>query len=308
MSDRQTRRNVLASITLGAAATAIGARLSASRADTASPAPAASRIQLGGQSLAYRQSAGTGRPIVLVHGNSASSKAWSKQFEGPLAAKYRLIAIDQPGHGESGHAPAPETDYTTIGYARVLAEFADKMALKNAVFVGWSLGGHTVLEAAPDLPMASGLMIFGTPPVSKAKDGFAGFKGLLPAAFAATPTDAEVDAWVASLFAPQYAPIPPMFTADFHATDGAARACLGASVQKGMFKDEVAIVGSELKVPIAIATGAQEQIVDLDYLKRLKAPALWHSDVQVVAGAGHAIQWEQPQAFDKLLDAFASSV
>jgi pimeloyl-ACP methyl ester carboxylesterase len=306
MSDRQTRRNFLASMAIGTAATAVAARLSPGRADTASPA--SSRIQLGGQSLAYIQSVGTGRPIVLVHGNSSSSKAWKKQFEGPLAAKYRLIAIDLPGHGESGHAPVPETDYTTIGYSKILATFADKMGLKNAIFVGWSLGGHTVLEAASDLPTASGLMIFGTPPVSKAKDGFAGFKSLSPAAFSAAPADADIEAFIAHLFAPNYAPIPPFFAADFRNTDGAARACLGASTQTGLFKDEVALVGSELKIPLVIASGKEEQIVDVDYLKRLKAPTLWRGEVQVIADAGHAAQWEEAEAFDKVLDAFASSV
>ena len=309
MSDQQTRRNFLASTAVGAAAAAAGARPSASRAGSASAAsPAPSRIQVGAQSIAYIQSAGTGRPIVLVHGNSCSSKAWSKQFEGPLAAKYRLIAIDLPGHGDSARAPAPETDYSMTGYGKVVAAFADKMELKNAVFVGWSLGGHVVLEAASDLPMASGLMIFGTPPVSKAKDGFAGFKGLSPAAFSPAPSDAEIDAFIGSFFAPHFAPIPQFFAADFRNTDGAARACLGASTQQGLFKDEVAIVGSELKIPLAIASGQQEQVVDLDYLKRLKAPTLWRRDVQVVADAGHAIQWEQAQALDRMLDEFASGV
>lgn len=308
MSNRQTRRQFLASVAIGAAGAAVARVSPGWAADDAAGAPAPSRVQLGGQSLAYRESAGIGRPIVLVHGNSASSKAWGKQFQGPLAAKYRLIAIDLPGHGDSGHAPAPETDYTIPGYSKTLAEFARKLELKNAVFVGWSLGGHTVIEAAADLPMASGLMIFGTPPVGKGKDGFAGFKGLLPAAFSPAPTDDEINAFIAHLFAPNYAPIPAFFTADFRATDGAARANLGASSQKGLFKDEVAVVGSELKIPLAIIDGKEEQIVDLDYLKRLKAPTLWRGEVQVVADAGHATQWEQAKAFDKLLDDFASSV
>ena len=45
------------------------------------------RLQIGQQSIAAFESAGTGRPIVLIHGNSASSKVWQKQFEGPLGAK-----------------------------------------------------------------------------------------------------------------------------------------------------------------------------------------------------------------------------
>jgi pimeloyl-ACP methyl ester carboxylesterase len=52
--------------------------------------------------------------------------------------------------------------------------------------------------------------------------------------------------------------------------------------------------------------GAEEQIVDLGWLQRLAAPTLWRGAVQVVDGAGHSTQWEKPEAFNALLDAFAS--
>ncbi len=166
--------------------------------------------------------------------------------------------------------PSRQGDYSAPGYSGCIAALARQLELKDAVFVGWSLGGHAVLEAASALP-AAGLMIFGTPPIGKGADGFAGFKGLSNVAFTPDPSDAEVDGWFGHVFAPEFGPIPPFFKADFRRTDGAARGCLGASAQQGLFQDEVAIV-SGLKVPLAIVHGAEEQIVDLDYLRRLAAP------------------------------------
>ncbi len=265
------------------------------------------RLQVGEQAIAGYESPGTGRPIVLVHGNSSSSRIWQKQLQGPLGAKYRLIAIDLPGHGASARAPDPERDYSGPGYSACIAAVARQLDLDGAVFVGWSLGGHAVLNAAAGLPMAAGLMIFGTPPISKAPDGFAGFKGLSATAFTPAPSDAEIDAWIKTAFAPGFAPIPPFFVADFRNTDGAARGYLGASVQQGRFDDEVAIVRG-LRIPLAIVHGAEEQIVDLAYLQRLTAPTLWRNEVQVIPGAGHTTQWEQAEAFDKVLDDFASSL
>jgi pimeloyl-ACP methyl ester carboxylesterase len=265
------------------------------------------RLQVGQQNIAGHESAGTGRPIVLVHGNSSSSKVWKKQLEGPLGGKYRLIAIDLPGHGDSAAAPNPEKDYSAPGYSGCIAAIARQLDLKDAVLVGWSLGGHAVLEAASILPMAAGLMIFGTPPIGKGADGFAGFKGLSAVAFTPDPSDAEIETWHEQAFAPKFSPIPAFFGADFRKTDGAARGCLGASAQQGLFQDEVAIV-RDLRIPLAILHGAEEQIVDLDYLRRLTAPTLWRQEVQVIDNAGHTLQWEQPQAFDRLLDAFASSL
>ena len=273
------------------------------------PGPVLRRLQLqiGEQRIAGYESAGAGRPILLVHGNSSSSRIWQKQLQGALGEKYRLIAIDLPGHGGSSPPPNPEQDYSGYGYSRLIAAVARELKLQDAVVVGWSLGGHAVLNAAASLPMAAGLMIFGTPPLGKGPDGLSGFKALSPTVFAPSPSDAEIKAWVTSAFAPGYGPIPSFVTADFRNTDGAARGCLGANAQQGNFADEVEIVRS-LDIPLAIVHGAEEQIVDLGCLQRLTAPTLWRKQVQVVPGAGHALQWEQADAFNGILDEFASSI
>lgn len=264
-------------------------------------------LQIGAQTIAGFESSGEGRPILLVHGNSASSHIWQKQLQGPLGAKYRIIAIDLPGHGASSPPPNPASDYSGHGYAAAIAAVARELGLVDAVVVGWSLGGHAVLNAAALLPMAAGLMIFGTPPVGRGPEGFAGFKNLSPTAFTAAPTDAQIDEWVHTAFAPGYAPIPDFILEDFRRTDGNARACLGAVAQAGGLADEVEIVRN-LKIPLAIVQGGEEQIVDLGYLQRLPAPTLWRGAVQVVAGAGHSTQWERAETFNALLDAFASGV
>lgn len=265
------------------------------------------RLAIGGQTIAGFESQVTGRPILLVHGNSSSSRIWQKQLEGPLGAKYRLIAIDLPGHGASSPPLNPEQDYSGAGYAGCIAAVARELGLKDAVVVGWSLGGHAVLNAAASLPMASGLMIFGTPPIGKTPDGFSGFKGLSATAFTPAPSDAETEEWLKTLFAPGYAPVPSFVADDFRRTDGNARGYLGAAVQAGRFDDEVEIV-RQLKIPLAIVQGSEEQIVDLGYLQRLPAPTLWRGQVQLIEGAGHATQWEKAEAFDKIVDEFASSL
>jgi pimeloyl-ACP methyl ester carboxylesterase len=264
-------------------------------------------LQIGAQTIAGFESTGAGRPILLIHGNSSSSRIWQKQLQGPLGAKYRVIAIDLPGHGASPPPPNPEADYSGGGYASVIAATARQLDLKSAVVVGWSLGGHAVVNAADALPMAAGLMIFGTPPISKAPDGFSGFKSLSATVFKPQPSEVEIEEWVKSAFAPGYAPIPDFIVADFRNTDGNARGYLGANVQAGRISDEADIIRN-LKIPLAMVHGREEQIVDLGYLKRLPAPTLWRGEVQVIDGAGHAPQWEKAEAFNKVLDAFASSV
>ncbi len=264
-------------------------------------------IETSAGQIAYRQSAGGGPTIVFVHGNSASSRAFARQLDGPLGAKYRLLVPDLPGHGASADAADPAATYTMPGYAAMLRDFALELGATDAVFVGWSLGGHIVLEAAPDLPQARGFAIFGTPPI--------GFPPAMEQAFLATPAMAytfqpelneeQARAYVAAAFRPGVTELPPEMVVDVLRTDGRARAQLAASIAPGGYRDEIDVV-AKLSQPFAVLHGAQEQLVNGDYFATLTMPTLWRGAVQVIEGAGHLPQWEQPERFDALIDAFVA--
>jgi pimeloyl-ACP methyl ester carboxylesterase len=255
--------------------------------------------------MAIHESEGVGRPIVLVHGNSSSARAFSRQLEGPLGASHRLIAIDLMGHGRSADASDP-TAYLLSGHARSLVALLTARGMKDSILVGWSLGGHILLEAAPDLAAARGLMIFGTPPI--------GFPPAMDKAFLPNPAmqvgfTPEINpemakAYVAAFFAPGFSDVPAFFIEDAVRTDGIARAQVGASIDPALTRDEVEVAA--LKVPLAILHGAREQLVNGAYFSSLKLPTLWRGATQVLAEAGHAPQWERPVEFDALLRAFAA--
>jgi pimeloyl-ACP methyl ester carboxylesterase len=256
--------------------------------------------------IAVHESEGTGRPIVLVHGNSCSARAFSRQLEGPLGASYRLVAIDLMGHGCSADAKDPAA-YLLSGHARSLVAMLTARGIEDSILVGWSLGGHILLEAAPDLAAARGLMIFGTPPI-----GFppAMDKAFLPSpamqvAFTPEITPETAKTYVAAFFAPGFADVPPFFLEEAMRTDGIARAQVVASLDPAVTRDEVEIAAA-LKMPLAVLHGAREQLVNGAYFDSLKLPTLWRGAVQVVAEAGHAPQWERADEFDALLRAFAA--
>jgi pimeloyl-ACP methyl ester carboxylesterase len=257
--------------------------------------------------IAYRQSAGTGSAIVLVHGNSASSKAFARQLDGPLGRTHRVIAFDLPGHGESDDAADPDATYTLPGHARVLRKVAAQLDAADAIFVGWSLGGHIVLEAAPDLPQAKGFAIFGTPPFAfppAIKQAFL-LHPAMACTFAHDLTEKQARGYVAAAFRPGVADPPAFMIDDVMRTDGRARKNLGASITPDGFRDEVEVIAS-LTRPLAVLHGAEDQLINGDYFKALAMPTLWRGAVQSISGAGHVPQWEQAETFNALLDAFAS--
>ena len=131
--------------------------------------------------------------------------------------------------------------------------------------------------------MAAGLMIFGTPPIGKGPEGFATSRGCGILASPPARSEAEIDDWLCYTSAPNFKPIPHL-RRGLPQDHGAARGCLARRL--GMLQDETAIV-RDLKIPLAIVQGAEEQIVDLGYLQRLSAPGRWRGKVQVIEGSGH---------------------
>lgn len=257
--------------------------------------------------ISCRQSVSTGSAIVLVHGNSASSKAFARQLDGDLGRAHRVIAFDLPGHGESDNAVDPAATYNMPGYARVLRDVVAQLDVADAVYVGWSLGGHIVLEAAPDLAQPRGFAIFGTPPFAfppAVKQAFL-LHPAMACTFARDLTDKQARAYVAAAFRSGVVDLPAFMIDDVLRTDGCARKNLGASITPDGFRDEVEVIAN-LTRPLAVLHGAEEQLINGDYLKTLAMPTLWRRAVQTIPGAGHIPQWEQTETFNALLDAFAN--
>jgi len=267
-------------------------------------------IEIAGQLISYLDSPGDREApaVIFVHGNSSSARTWLPVLDGGFGRQFRCLALDLPGHGLSGPATDPDS-YSLPGYAAVLAGFAEALGATDAVVVGWSLGGHIALEAAPALPEAAGFVIFGTPPVGSAAQLAEAFlpNPAMNEAFTASLSPAQATSLAASFTAPGSDLAASEFVPDILATDGAARAGLAASISEGRFADQVAIAAG-LRRPLAVLHGTGEQLVSLDYLRRLTIPALWRGEVQLVPGAGHALHQEAPEQFMTLLTDFSSDL
>jgi pimeloyl-ACP methyl ester carboxylesterase len=261
------------------------------------------RIDAPNGAMAVHESAGEGPALVLIHGNSSSSRSFSRQLDGPLGRRFRLLAVDLPGHGESDDARDPSA-YSLPGHARAVRAVVDALGLHEARLVGWSLGGHVALEMAPDLPQARGLVVFGTPPIAVPAALSIAFRphAATKFAFQESVVSSEASAYLAAFFRPGFADVPPFYLKDALRTDGRARSGLAATLPPGLYRDEVAIV-RDLKVPLAVLHGEEEQLVNARYFASVPMPTLWRGAVQMIPGAGHTPQWETPEAFDALIEA-----
>lgn len=254
--------------------------------------------------VAVRDSQGATGAVLLIHGNSLSSESYERQLNGDLGKRWRLVAFDLPGHGDSPPPADPEHTYTLAGYSRVAREVAASLGLHKPVIVGHSLGGHIALEAVANGFEISGLFVFSTPPLRDARDFPAAFHLELVGdiLFRANVTDAEISK-VARLIMPEGVQPPLYYARSIAATDPAARGVMGAALKRDPFANEQATLES-IHCPAAVLLGELERIVNAQYVQALRLSNLWRGSVQFVPRAGHNPQYDNPEAFNVLLSDF----
>ncbi|WP_412093884.1 alpha/beta fold hydrolase [Mycolicibacterium goodii] len=99
-------------------------------------------VTLGRDRVAYRDE-GTGDEIVLlVHGMGGSSATWQDVIP-LLSQRYRVIAPDLLGHGQSD---TPRGDYSVGAFAVLLRDFLDVLGITRVTVVGHSLGGGIAMQ------------------------------------------------------------------------------------------------------------------------------------------------------------------
>lgn len=92
---------------------------------------------------------GSGPDIILLHGVPSSAYTWRFVIE-PLAADFRVHALDLPGFGFSDKPPGGL--YTPTWWAKVVSDYMDAEGVEKAVIVGNSTGGEIATEMAVLFP------------------------------------------------------------------------------------------------------------------------------------------------------------
>lgn len=96
--------------------------------------------QLDGRDVHY-EAQGRGRAVVLIHGWTCDHTFWSGQVAS-LAKKYKVLAVDLPGHGRSASA----AEYPMSLFARAVDAVMRAEKVSKATLMGHSMGGAVILE------------------------------------------------------------------------------------------------------------------------------------------------------------------
>jgi pimeloyl-ACP methyl ester carboxylesterase len=254
-------------------------------------------IPLGEGSLHYRESGAGNDVVVLVHAFPLHSEMWEPQLSA-LAGRFRVIAPDQRGLGQSSPAPAAMTMDLVAGDIVALLR---QLGIRRACFAGLSMGGYVSLalwRRAPELFRALALCdTKATPDTVEAKEG--------RETFARNALEKGIG-WVADDFAPKLLrphadPAVDRRVRDIIATNSPAGV---AAAQRGMAARPDSVPTLPLiTCPTIAVRGAEDGVTSEADLSRI-AQTVKGARLITIPGAGHLPNLENPAAFNATLSTF----
>jgi pimeloyl-ACP methyl ester carboxylesterase len=243
-------------------------------------------INIDGVNIRYRDSGGSGMPVLMTHGIGGSLELWMPQLK-TANDQIRMIAWDMPGHGLSDLGSQP---YTVDKFAAFACQFIEALNLKKLVLAGNSLGGAVSTRVAALAPeRVSGLLL--------ANAASIGRETLLPFRLMTIPVLGEV------MTKPSQAGIERQIKAIFMhasvATDEVRQVIARNTYKTGGEKAFLATLRS-----MTTLGGQNSAVVErtLSILQSIKCPVLFvHGQHDAVIPVKHSIDAQSITANSKLL-------
>jgi len=255
--------------------------------DDAGDVPEVETADVGGRKISYAGAGADGDVILLVHGYGGDRNSWLFLQE-PLAARYRVYALDLPGHGTS----AKDVGDGALGVlADAVAGVLDALGAARAHLVGHSLGGAVVLAVAARDPGRIASLTLIAPSGFGAEINAGYLRG-----FADAQTRRELKPVVSQLFADDSL-VTRQLVDDvlaYKRLDGVDEALhalvdalLDGDAQRAEGTAAVAALGGA--VPVTVVWGSADRIIPA-----AQAEAVTGAIRHLIDGAGHMPHMERP--------------
>ena len=235
-------------------------------------------------------------PIIFLHGYSDSWYSFSPIMP-LLGTRYRLIAPDFRGHGESDK---PAAGYGMRDLAADVLALMDELEIRQATIVGHSMGSFVAQQLALAAPgRVTRLVLVGSA---------TGVRGMNePAAFEAAVDSLEDPVSIDFIRGFQestiHHPVPPAFLDSVVGESRQLTAAVWKSLLAGMIATPPAAGLAETRIPTLLVWGDFDAVFAKAERDRLAA-ALPAAERLDYADTGHATHWERPARFVADLEEF----
>ena len=259
--------------------------------------------KINDMTLAYGDS-GSGQPIVFLHAFPLNRTMWAEQ-EAALSSQFRVITIDLRGHGESD---APLWHYTIDQAADDVRALLDHLSIRQALFVGLSMGGYILLAFYRKYAdRVKGMVLADTRAQADTPEGKAGRFQMAQIAYKQGPS-AIADIMIPKLLSPATIQTRPEILQR-------VRTMIEGNQMSGIVGDLMAMAERPDSVPLLKQIACPTQIIvgELDQATppadaKLMAEQIPHARLAVIPRAAHLANLEQPEAFTRLIEEFSSEL
>lgn len=246
---------------------------------------------------------GQGDPLVLIHGNGTMIQDFTVSgLVDRLAERYRVIVIDRPGYGYSAR---PRQLWTPRAHARLFQKALAQLGIEQTTVYGHSWGTLVAVALALEFPSLVRGLVLGSGyyyPTLRA-DTFLLSPPAIPVIgdamrYTVSPLVARaiLPGLIKRVFQP--APVPERFDREF------PKALMLRPLQLRAAAEDAALMTPtvmelrqhyrDLRVPVTIITGADDQIVDVGRQSARLHRELPHSEFMALPGLGHMIHHLDP--------------
>lgn len=253
---------------------------------------------------------GTGRPLVMLHGVTLRADLWAPQFNG-LAERFRMVAVDLRGHG--GSVPG-EGGFGLSRLGDDLEDLLVALDLRDAIVVGHSMGGMTLMTFCVDHPATLAERVAGTvyldtvahqvfpPLLDRPLRRLIARGSAHVAAGGSMPAGGSAPVWLARL---AFGARPSRRAVEIVAEMGASMdpAWMLASLDQ-MFDHDVRAGLARVRTPTVVVVGSRDLLTPVPADRRV-ARLVAGSELVVLERAGHQVMQERPDELAEILVAFS---
>jgi pimeloyl-ACP methyl ester carboxylesterase len=236
---------------------------------------------------------GEGPPLLVLH-DSLGNLGWLPLYE-RLAGSFSVVVPDLPGYGRSER---PDWARSARDLAILVLQLLDRLGVGQVRVVGMGFGGFVAAEMATmQQGRLSGLVLVGATGLH-AREGEVLDQMLI--GFAEYGLTGFRDASVfQELFGANELP-PDVYELWDFGTEMTARVCW----KPWMYSDQLPALLGEVRVPTLVVWGEADRVVPLDVGRRF-VEILPEARLEVLAGAGHFVDLEEPDRLAELIEAQA---